>query len=312
MSKERLLIDTDCGVDDAQAILMAFAHPQTQVEAISAVAGNVEVDKVTANVGVILDLLDADAPLYRGADRPLVQPPEPAHFIHGADGLGNANFDPPRTQPVAGEHAAQAIARLARQAPGEITLVTLGPLTNVALAVRLDPQLAQNIKRVVCMGGAVQAQGNTAMVSEFNFWSDPEATHIVLETFPDVTIASWELTLQHGLPWEQYDALVETTTPKGQFVRRITAEILGAVKAHPLYGSLGMLLPDPLAMACALEPGIILEQERRRVVMELHGAHTRGQTVVDWMGETDQPANVNIVRRVDMDAFGRLMQAAVQ
>ncbi len=173
----RLVIDTDPGVDDAHALLMGFAHPHARVEAITTVSGNVGLDKTTANAKTILDVLQVDpeqTPLFAGCDRAILGAQPDAAYVHGTDGLG----DGPRTpsaRPVQAGHAALALIRLANQFPGELTLLALGPLTNVALALRLDPTLPKKYKRLVCMGGSIRGTCNMRErpVTEFNFFADP-------------------------------------------------------------------------------------------------------------------------------------------
>jgi len=162
----RLLIDTDPGVDDACAILTAFAHPEAQIEAITTVAGNVSLAQTTANANILLDLAGRDVPVYAGCEGPLVGPAVEASHYHGADGLGDSNC-PPSQREVAQEHAVNALIRLATALPGELTLVAIGPLTNVALATRLDPDLPIKYARLVVMGGTIRGTGNVTSAAEF-------------------------------------------------------------------------------------------------------------------------------------------------
>ena len=179
----RLVVDTDPGVDDALALMLAFAHPGATVEAVTVVAGNVGLERTVANACTVLDVLNAspaETPVFRGCDRSLLGD-RVAATSHGTDGLGDCHF-PPSGRPVETEHASLALVRLASESPGEITLVALGPLTNLALAISLDPDLPRKYRRLVVMGGAVRATGNMNSPStEFNFYSDPEAAAIVLE-----------------------------------------------------------------------------------------------------------------------------------
>jgi purine nucleosidase len=167
----RLVIDTDPGVDDAHAIMTAFAHPGARVKAITTVAGNVPLERTTANACTILDVLEQDVPVYAGCDRPLVGQPPDASYFHGADGLGDSGY-PPSRRGVADRHAVNALIRQANESPGELTLVAIGPLTNVALATRLDPTLPQKYQRLVVMGGAIRCVGNITTAAEFNAYAD--------------------------------------------------------------------------------------------------------------------------------------------
>ncbi|MEW5308227.1 MAG: hypothetical protein WDW38_000202 [Sanguina aurantia] len=188
MTKPQLLIDTDPGVDDALAILMAHAH--ADVVGLSIAAGNVGLAHTVRNARVLVDLLEADTPVFPGCASPLVRAPdEDAAFVHGQDGFGDIGFPSPHAA-LAEEPAALALLRLTRERPGELTLVALAPLTNLALALRLDPSLPERVARLVIMGGAVTGHGNTGRVpAEFNIGFDPEAAHVVFEAFPTLFMA---------------------------------------------------------------------------------------------------------------------------
>ena len=217
----RFVIDTDPGVDDAHAIMMAFAHPEAQIEAITTVAGNVSLERTTANACTILDMLERDVPVYAGCDRPLVARTPDASHVHGKDGLGDSGY-PPSERRVADEHAVCALVRLANESPGELTLVAIGPLTNLALATRLDPTLPERYKRLVAMGGAIRGTGNITPAAEFNVYADPEAAAIVFDAWPGLTLISWETTMAHGFTAEQAETLMAMDSPRAEFFRRIT------------------------------------------------------------------------------------------
>lgn len=297
----RLIIDTDAGVDDAQAIMMALRTPGARLEAITTVTGNVHVDWVTRNVCTVLDVIDAPPiPIFRGASQPLL--PGNWHAeeaIHGRDGLGNYQNRPPTRRVLEPEPAALALVRLADAAPGVYTLVALGPLTNLALACRLDPAFPSKIARFVFMGGAYAAMGNTRHVAaEFNIYCDPEAAAVTLDAFPEATMVSWETTLHHPFSWEQYDALTTLPTPAARFMRATTAgtvDFLRGIRRVP-----GYLLPDPLAMAVALEPEIVQASDFHYVSVELGGVHARGQTAVDHFGASGKAPNTHIVTALDV------------
>jgi purine nucleosidase len=309
----RLVIDTDPGIDDAHALLMAFAHPDAQVEALTTVAGNVSLAQTTANACTILDVLGADVPVHPGCARPLVAAPVDAGHFHGQDGLGNSGY-PPSPRAVSGEHAVHALIRLADRSPGELTLVTLGPLTNIALATRLDPDLPSKYARLVVMGGAIHGTGNVTSVAEFNAYADPEAAAIVFDAWPGLTLVSWETTLGHGFTAEQIDVLMAIDSPRAEFFQRITRHALEMTQRS--LGVRALYAPDELAVAVALEPGIVLKSERHCVCVELAGQHTRGQTVVDWNDRTGQGSShalcaVHLALELDRERLWALMQAAL-
>ncbi|MCB9456880.1 MAG: nucleoside hydrolase [Anaerolineaceae bacterium] len=302
----RMIIDTDAGVDDAQAIMMALTHPGVRVEAITTLTGNVHVDKVIPNVLTTLGVMRQHIPVYRGADRPLLSDWSAEEHFHGSDGLGNLKNRPPVNGQPEAAHAALALIEMANAFPGELTLVALGPLTNIALATRLDPTFPGKIKDLIWMGGTIRAQGNTMNVTaEWNIFCDPEAAQITLSAFPHSTMLSWETTMDHPLSWAQFDALSQINTPAGRFFRDISLETVTYLKS---LGIPGYLLPDPLAMAIAVEPDIALEAGMFAVSVELNGALTRGQTVIDYRGMRGQPANVRVVTALDMDWVYRLFQ----
>lgn len=300
----RIIIDTDPGVDDAHAIMMAFAHPGAKVEALTTVAGNVSLARATLNALIILEVTGEDVPVFPGCDDALVIPTSRRAISHGTDGLGDSGYPPPSGQ-ASSEHAVHALIRMANESPGELTLAAIGPLTNIALATRLDPTLPQKYKRLVVMGGAIHAKGNSwERAAEFNFYCDPESAAIVLRRWPGVTLVSWETTLSHGLQPRQVDELAQGDSPRADFFRRTIRKRF--VEQAP--GQRVLSEPDPLALAVALEPDIIQHAETRYVEIELAGRFTRGQTVVDWYDLTGRPHNANLVLEVDRERFWELMK----
>ena len=296
----KMIIDTDAGVDDAQAIMLALSNPDVEVLAITTLTGNVHIRMVNPNVLTILEIMQRDVPVYAGIDRPLIHEWEDAAEFHGGDGLGNFRDRPALTRCIEDEHAVLALLRLSREREGELTLIALGPLTNIAAAVRLDPDFPARIKQFVFMGGAIAAHGNTPIVTaEYNIYTDPEAAYITLDAFPESTMLSWETTLAHGFAWDKFDALCAIDTVNGRFFRAIshaTAKRLQDTLGRPAY-----LLPDPLAMAITLQPGLIQQRGDYYVTVELNGRSTRGQTVIDYNGISGQAANVNIIQCLDTD-----------
>ncbi len=303
----RVIIDTDPGVDDAHALLMAVAHPTTKIEALTTVAGNVSVERATANALIILEMLNVDIPVYVGSGDALVTPTPRRAISHGADGLGDSGL-PASSRTPRPEHAAQALIRLATESPGELTLIALGPLTNIALATRLDPTLPTKYKRLIVMGGAIHGMGNSWIQAvEFNFYVDPDSAAIVMNTWPGLTLVSWETTMAHALLAHQIEALTSIASPRADFFRRTIQNRL----TRPVSGQPVLYEPDPLAMAVALEPEIIVRAEARVVDVELGGQFTRGQTVVDWFDLTGRAPNVNVVLEVNKERFWELLQLSL-
>lgn len=306
MSKPLLLIDTDPGVDDALAILMAHEH--ARVSGLTIAAGNVGLAHTVRNARTLVDLLGADTPVYPGCPTPLVRmPEEDAVHVHGTDGLGDVGFPEPKAV-VADEHAAQAILRITREQP-DLTLVALGPLTNLALAVRLDPTLPQRVKRLVIMGGAVTGLGNTGKIpAEFNIGFDPEAAHVVFEAFPMFDLVDWEVVLRHAFNDDEFNAWIAAGDQRATFFEKVfgTARAFNAKR-----GRRGVIAADALAMAVAIDPSMVTRVEERHVAVEMDGRLTRGATVVDWTARLGHPANARIVMAVDQDRFGAMVRVAL-
>ena len=304
-----LIVDTDAGVDDAIAMMMVLACPTAHLMAVTTVSGNVAVDQVTHNVCLILDQLGHEVPVYRGCDRPLMGNMLHAGSIHGEDGLGNvAHSLPPSTSRPQDEPAAQALIRLGRENAREFTVLALGPLTNLALALRLDPGFAQNISRLVIMGGAIEAHGNASAAAEFNILADPEAAAIVFEAgFPEVWLLSWETTLKYPLAWERYETLAAKQTRQAAFFNQITTHTADLLRNN--FAAPGFLLPDPLAAAIALQPDLVRQAPHVAVSIELAGKQGRGLTSVDWGGFFGQPPNAHVVMGLDEGRFFDLLEA---
>lgn len=306
----KMVIDTDAGVDDAQAILLALADPQTEILGITTLTGNVHINHVVPNVLTILEIIGRDVPVYAGIDRPLIAEWEDAEEFHGSDGMGDFTDRPPLTRSIENEHAVLALLRLSREHAGEITLVALGPLTNIATAIRLDPDFPSRIKQFVWMGGTIAAHGNTPnLTAEYNIYTDPEAAFITLQAFPESTMLSWETTLAHGFSWDEFNALCAIDTKAGKFFKRISSKTGLQLQHH--YKRPAYLLPDPLAMAITLKPALIKEISHHFVTVELNGQHTRGQTVIDYIRAGTHVPNVHIVQTLDIQGVYQMFVEAL-
>ncbi len=280
MSK-RLLIDTDTASDDAVALIMALRSPAVEVEAITVVAGNVAVDRGVLNALLTVELCGATTPVYRGAERPLAREPVYAHWFHGEDGLGDVGYPPPALAAAPG-HAADALVERSRARPGA-TLVTLGPLTNVALALERDPGFASRIGRCVVMGGAACTVGNVTPAAEFNLWADPEAAQRVFRSGLPIEMVGWELCRREAnLDDGEMERLRALGSRFADFALDCNRTAIAANRAQS--GDPGLALPDPVAMAIALEPAICTRRSRHYVEVETASELTRGMTVVDALG----------------------------
>lgn len=308
---KRIVIDCDPGIDDAQAIIMAHRRPNTKIEAVTTVCGNVGLDQTTANALRILDLLDADSvPVFAGARTALVEAGENASFVHGEDGLGGVDLPISKRQ-IEEEHAALALIRLGKQNPRSLSLIAIGPLTNLAIALRLDPDLSAYYDRLVIMGGAYYGQGNTQNYSaEFNLFADPEAAAVVFASWPKLTMVSWEATIAHGLPLDDFKALMEHENPRSQFLRESTEHLMSFLEKN--FNTQMSYAADPLAMAVMLEPDIVTNSTHKFVQIERFGQLSRGMTVVDWWGTSQNAPNVEIVLEVDQERFFELLRSAFE
>ena len=304
-----LLIDTDPGVDDALALLMAFNDASHEVVGLSIAAGNVGLEYTVRNALKLCEVVGHDdIPVFAGCTSPLVLAPrEDAAHVHGRDGFGDVGFDP-AARSVQGEHAALAILRLSHEHAGRLLLVALGPLTNIALALKLDPGLPQRVARLIIMGGAVSAHGNITPAAEFNVAFDPEAAHVVFEAFPRFDLVDWEATIAHGFHHGKAERWLQAASPRAGFYERISRQTRrwSADRRGELWHS-----ADALAMAFALQPEGAIRLEERPVQVELGGTLTRGGTVTDWNRQTGRPDNARILLDYDQARFEALVEAAL-
>ncbi len=308
---QKLVIDTDPGVDDALAILMAHAAPDTEVLALTIAAGNVGLAHTTRNALKLVELIGAATPIHPGAATPLVAVPEDAAFVHGVDGFGDVGYAAPK-RAAEREHAAATLVRLARAHPGELTYVMLGPLTNLALALALEPALPTLVKRLVVMGGAVTGRGNLPMprlTVEFNIGFDPEAARVVFDAWPELELVDWEAVVRHGIAYAELDRWFATGGAIAEFYeaisRKTRAFMAGTRDTEVWHGA------DALAMAVALEPARVAQWAQRRVMVELVGEHTRGMTVVDWNERCGRPANTKIALEFPLERFRTIVSHAL-
>lgn len=301
---ERILIDTDPGVDDAMAILLALASPEVQVEGLSVVFGNSgDVNLLARNACAILELADrADIPVAVGATNPLVRAYHGnGGAVHGANGLGNVDLPAPASSPV-DQTAAHFIIDRCVANPGEITLVTLGPLTNIGLALRIRPDLPRYARRLVMMGGAVSAPGNVNPVAEANVHNDPEAARLVFNAGWEITMAGLDVTMQVHMDDEYLNGLAGLGNRAGQFVWDITRFYIAA---YHRFGYEDMVVHDSCALMAIIRPEFFASKFVY-VDVETSGELTRGQTIGDWRRQYGHDPQTHILTGVDDIAFKRL------
>ncbi|MCY3575580.1 MAG: nucleoside hydrolase [Chloroflexi bacterium] len=289
------LIDTDAGSDDAVAVVMALRQPDIDVRAITTVAGNVPLRQALQNACYFVELCAADVPVYAGADRPLLRDYVSADWFHGADGLGDwgDRYAPQRIQ-AAADHAVDAIINLARATP-DLTLVTLGPLTNLALALRKAPDIVERIHRCVVMGGAACTNGNVTPAAEYNIWCDPEAAQIVFRSGLAIDMVGWEFSQgAFVLSLDDIEALRGLGSPYADFA--IDCNRDGMIGYETQTGEVGISLPDGVAMAVAIDPSICVRSSQHAVDIECASELTRGMTVVDKLDITADERNRSVWR----------------
>lgn len=301
----RIVIDTDPGQDDAVAILLALGSPELEVLGITTVAGNVPLDLTTKNALKVCELAGrSDVKVYAGAARPLVRPLVTAEQVHGKSGLDGPDLPEPTMRPEE-RHAVDFIVETLRREPaGSVTLCTLGPLTNVALAFALAPDVAPRVGEVVAMGGGWSEGGNTTPVAEFNIHVDPHAAQAVFAAGAPVTLHPLDVTHKCLTRADRIAAFRALGNPAGVAVAEMMEFFERFDEAK--YGTDGGPLHDPNVIAWLLAPELY---KGRRVNLEVETGSelTMGQTVADWWGVTGRPANVEFVREVDDDGFFALL-----
>ena len=306
MPAQKIIIDTDPGQDDAVAILLALASPdELDVLGITAVAGNVPLALTAKNARIVCELAGRpDMKVFAGCDAPLSRPLVTAEHVHGKTGLdGPALPDP--TMPLQDAHAVDFIVDTLRAEPeGSVTLCPLGPLTNIATALRRAPDIAGRIRRIVLMGGAYFEVGNITPAAEFNIYVDPEAAAEVFAAGVPLTVLPLDVTHKALVTRARNDAFRALGTPVGRAVAEMTDFFERFDKEK--YGSDGAPLHDPCVTAWLLRPELFTGREIN-VEIETVSDLTLGMTVADWWGVTDRPANALFVGDMDADGFFTLL-----
>lgn len=296
-----LIIDTDTAQDDCVAILVGLLDPDADLRAITMVAGNVGFDKQVKNAWMTLNVADRlDVPVYLGCQRPLVREWVSAENVHG-DGGGGLAIDESGLAPQA-EHGVDALIRLTAEAPGELSIVCIGPLTNIAMAIIKDPAFVGNVKSLYIMGGSNNARGNITAAGEFNFYVDPDAAKTVFAAgFADIVVVPWApLTLVDGLfSRGEIARIADVGTPLAKFVVRVCEATLAFDESVGIPGSTH---PDSLTAAVLLHPELIAASGRYAVDVEADSELTRGYSAMSW-GVHGLPDNTTVIESVDRLAF---------
>ncbi len=299
------IIDTDPGVDDAAAIMAAERH--LDVLAWSIVHGNVDLDQALQNALFLKDLLGTSTPVYAGAEAPLLEKRRSAGSVHGRDGLGAIERNEPRAREEK-KHGVDMIREAGQKYPGELGLLTLGPLTNIALAVAADRELVKKISRVVIMGGTSRAQGNNTVVGEFNFAADPEAAALILKSGLPLTLIPWEPTVDIIFPLEELEKELGTGPVAGVFLEmcRPFARFI-----EQKMGVRGVILSDLVAAAVAIDPRIMLRVEQLFAAVETAGFWGRGLTAIDYAGVSGEKPQVEICLEADRSGIFAILKEAI-
>ena len=279
------LIDTDPGVDDALAVLMCLAEPSVHVHALTVLGGNVGLEFTTRNACLLADHAQHEIKVYAGASQPWLGAAPDAAFVHGGDGFGDSQWPAPKTQ-VQSLHAALAIIEYAKQFAGELEILALGPLTNIALALALEPTLPQLVKRLIVMGGALTAQGNITEFAEFNIAVDPEAAQSVFSRWPGLEVADWEACVRYAPSIGSCEHWMAQDTANARFMHKISRQTLKFKqgRAPALDHRAPWEWADPLAAYLALYPR---QCQLQACAMEvIREGRARGTTLVNTREQT--------------------------
>jgi inosine-uridine nucleoside N-ribohydrolase len=305
---KKVMIDCDVGVDDALALILAFHSPELEVRAVTGVNGNVPLDQVFENIQKVLSLIRPQAkPLIaRGADHPLKGKTIYAHSVHGRSGLGEANIELKEGEEwwvTAPNHADELITRMARQYPNEMTLIAIGPLTNLALALQKDPAGMKKLKDVAIMGGAVRTKGNITPYAEFNIFSDPLAAKIVFESGLLITLVPLDVTHRVTLSPQWME---EKIKPLGNPLSKFVIEATGYdTMAEKFRNKQRIYLHDPLAVGVVINPDLA-KKERVAIHVETEEGEHYGQTA-----EVEEGLKTDVCLGVDAERFLELFVSAL-
>lgn len=330
MSQKKFIIDADTGSDDAVAILMALRDPRVEVLGVTVVSGNVPLKQGIINTLSTAELCDVKVKVFAGADKPItreyrelytleefqahVQTLSPdsisAQCVHGVDGMGDIGIEP-KNKKHEEEDAIDYLVNSFNNNPNEITLVTLGPLTNIAKAIQKDSSIVDKIKHCYVMGGTSDGTGNVSAAAEYNIWVDPEAAQIVFNSGLAITMVGWDNSYKYAmLKDKEINDLKSLNSKYADFCVDIQKTLIELTYAS--YGFYGFDLPDPITMAIALDNDIILESQQLHVLVDVRDGITRGQTIVDYFNAEQGNQNVRVVTKSHDKGFLNLLTELVK
>jgi purine nucleosidase len=308
MSPKRIIIDTDPGVDDAFAFLLALASPEIQLEALTTTQGNVTLEKATRNALSVLELCQAGhIPVAAGSMYPLVQPLRASADVHGDSGIGDAQLPEPKSTPIR-QHAVDYLIERVLAEPNELGIFPIGPLTNIAMAIRKEPKFAKAVKELVIMGGAIQENGNVTPLAEFNIYVDPHAAHIVFHSGIPITLIPLDVTHKCLLKQEHVNRLLKIDSPITQFIKDAIEIYL---KFSYERGFTGCALHDPLTLATIIAPELLTLKEYY-VDVEHSGGVAMGKTFADIFNVTKKPINMQVAMDVRGEDFIELFSQRME
>jgi purine nucleosidase len=299
MNPRRVILDTDPGIDDALAILLALASPEVELAAVTVTGGNCDRDQGVRNALSVLETVNSNVPVVPGIALPLIRPPFTAPETHGNSGLGNAQLPPAQRQPAA-DHAVDLLIREIMEADQPVTLVAVAPLTNVAIAVRREPLIVERVHQVIVMGGAFDVPGNTTPLAEFNVYVDPHAAHIVFASGLPLTIVPWDITSKVMLLQAHVDQLLEIPARVTRFIADATSFYIDFHREY--FGYAGCSINDPVALALAFRPELA-QYSDVFVDVEIDSPKTIGKTIADTQHILKREPNARLVTGFDNDAF---------
>ncbi len=301
--KEKLIIDTDCGSDDAMAIAMALNDPAYEILFMTTVSGNVEVGQATINALTTIEYAETyEPPVYRGSEKMLLRNLVYAHETHGSDGMGDIGLQPKRLKASDGNAVIKIIEALNKSEKDEISIIALGPLTNIALAIRLDYEAMKKAKRIVIMGTAGDGDGNVTPVAEFNIWQDAESAKIVTESgLENIVYVGWSACLGDAMLNPKEIEKIRTGSKLGKFSIDCNKNLLEMNRER--FGDDYLDMADPAAIAAALYPECIEKCEKYYCEVDVTNGPSYGNVLVDFNHVTEKTPNVYICSKLHAEKY---------